>query len=112
MIVYAMRREQEIENKLVDAVDKDDALFLIDFDKSDLDDFRVAGLHRATDILCLDRHLAVAAVNQHTQRNTLGAPEVEQAVHGGANGAAGIENVVDQDEVHVVHAKINIGGLQ
>jgi hypothetical protein len=97
---------------LIDAVDEDDALFLINFDEANLDDFAVAGLNGAADVLSFDGHFAVAAIDEHAQRDALGAAEVKQAVHGGANGAAGVKDVVDEDEVHAVHGEGDIRGLQ
>lgn len=94
------------------AVDENDALFLIDFAETHFDDFRVAGLHGAADELGFNGHFAMAAVNEHAERNALRAAEIEKAVHGGANGASGVEDVVDEDEVHAVDAKGDIGRLQ
>src|SRR6266581_4080887 len=47
----------------------------------------------------LDRQLAAAAVHQHAQRDALGAPEVGELVERGADGAAGVEHVVHDDDV-------------
>src|SRR5579862_7782088 len=54
----------------------------------------------------------MAAVDQHTERDALGAAEVEEAVHGGADGAAGVQDVIDEDEVHLVDSEANVRGLQ
>ena len=97
---------------LVDSVDEDHAFFLVDFDEADLDDFRVAGLNGAADVLRFDWHFAVAAVDQHAERDTLGAAEVEEAVHGGTDGAAGVKDVVHEDEVHAVHTEGDVRRLQ
>jgi len=97
---------------LLDAVDEDDALFFIDFDEADLDDFGVGGLNGSADVLCFDGHFAVAAIDEHAERDTLGAAEVEQAVHGCADGAPGVKDVINEDEVHTVHGEGDIRGLQ
>src|SRR5258706_6548267 len=100
------------EMSLIDSGDEDDALFFINFDEPNLDDFRVAGLDRAADVLSFDGHFPVAAVDQHAKRDTLGTAEVEQAVHGGADSAAGVEHVIDENKVHAVHGEGDVGGLQ
>ena len=86
----------------IDAVDEHDAFFVIDFLEPDFDNFGGTGLHRPADILRFDGHFAMAAIDEHAKGNALRSAEVEQAVHGGANGAAGVEHVVDEDEVHAV----------
>ena len=52
------------------------------------------------------------AVDEHAKRDTPGASEIEEAIHGGANGAAGVKDVVDEHEVHPVNAKNNVRRLQ
>ena len=82
------------------AVDENDALFVVNLAEAHFDDFGVAGLHGAADELGFNGHFAMAAVDEHAERNALGAAEIEKAVHGSANGAAGVKHVVDEDEVH------------
>ena len=111
---YAEKRRDAkgVERGLVDAVDEDHALFVVNFLKADFDDFRVTGLDGAADILRFDGHFAVAAVDEHAERNALGPAEVEEAIHGGANGAPGVEDIVDEHEIHAVDGKIDVRGLQ
>jgi hypothetical protein len=97
---------------LLDAVDKHDALFLVDLAEPHFDNFAGAGLHAAADVLCFDGHFAMAALDKNAERDAPGAPEVEKAVHGGADRAAGIEDVVNQDKIHIIHAEGNVGRLQ
>src|SRR5208282_996081 len=88
------------------------ALFRIDLAETHFDDFRLASLHGAADKLGFNRHFAMAAVDEHAERNALRAAEIEETVHGGADGAAGVKDVVDEDEVHAIHAESNVGGLE
>src|SRR5262249_40418044 len=97
---------------LADAINQDDALFVINLAEADLDDFGVAGLHCAAHVLRLDGHFAMAAINEYAEGDALGAPEVEQAVHRCPDGAARVEDVVNKDEVHAIHGERNIRGLQ
>src|SRR5579863_5546078 len=53
----------------------------------------------------------MAAVNQHAEANALGAAEIEETVHGGANGAAGVEHVVHDYQVAIIHAEIDFVGV-
>jgi predicted AlkP superfamily pyrophosphatase or phosphodiesterase len=80
--------------------------------KPDFDDFRIGGLHRAANVLGFDGHFAVATIDKDAKRDTLGAAEVEEAVHGGADGASGVEDIIDEDKVHGVHGESDVGGLQ
>src|SRR5580692_1470481 len=93
-------------------VDENDALFIIDLPETDFDDLGITGLHGAADELSFNGHFAMAAVDQDAERDALGPPEVEEAVHGGANGAAGVKHVVDEDEIHLVDAEADVGRLQ
>jgi|SRR5208337_3831385 len=102
---------QEAE-RLFDAVYEDYALFFVDFREADFDDFSGTGLDAAADVLGFDGHFTVAAIDEHAERDTLGAAKIEEAVHGGADGAAGVENVVHKDQIHAVDAKCNVGRLQ
>src|SRR2546425_589084 len=56
-------------------------------------------LHLLAHDVGLDRQLAAAAVHEHAQRDALGAPEVGELVERGADGAAGVEHVVHDDDV-------------
>ena len=97
---------------LFDTVDKHDALFLVDLAQPHFDNFGGAGLHAAADVLCFDGHFAMAALDKNAERDAPRAPQVEKAVHGGADGAAGVKDVVNEDQVHIVHAEGNVGRLQ
>ena len=59
------------------AIDQDYALFAVDLTEPHFDDFAWARLHEATDKLCFDGHLAMAAVNQYAQRNAFRATQIE-----------------------------------
>src|SRR5262249_50688115 len=88
------------------------ALFVINFAKADFDNFAVAGLYHPPDVLRFDGHFAVAAVNEHAKRNAARSTKVKEAIHGGADGAASVKDVVYEDQVHAVHAKRNFRRLQ
>ena len=98
--------------RLVDAIDEDDALFVVNFPEANFDDFGVAGLNRAADELGFDRHFAMTAIDQDAQGDAAGAAEIEEAIHGCANGTPGVEDVVDEDEVHAINSEGDVRGLQ
>src|SRR3989449_3392254 len=52
------------------------------------------------------------AVHQHAKLHAPRTAEIKQAVHRGANGAAGIEDIVHQHQIHVVHGKGNVRSLK
>src|SRR3989338_5075624 len=61
------------------------------------------------DHLRLHRQFASAAIHQHCQRDFRRAAVVEQFIHRGANGAAGIEHIVHQDDMAALHVKRDAG---
>jgi hypothetical protein len=85
-----------------DAIDQNDAFVSVNFSKMNFDDFSVAGLHFAADKGCFDGQFAMAAVDQDAEANSLGAAEIEEAVHRGADGSPGVKDIVYDHEVAVV----------
>ena len=63
--------------------------------------------HDRTDVVGLHRQLAAAAIEQHRQLHPRRPAEVEDLVERGADGAAGVEDVVDQDDVLVVDREVD-----
>ena len=51
---------------------------------------------------------AVATINQHAELHLFGTSFAEQRIHGGANGAAGIQNVVYQNDVLAGNRKTDL----
>ena len=68
------------------------------------------GLHHAPDEAGLDGQLAMAAVDQHQQLHARRAAVIEQRVERRADGAAGVEHVVHQDDVLALHREGDLGG--
>ena len=58
-----------------------------------------------------DRQLAVAAVGQHREADRGRAPVGKQRLDRGADGAAGVEDVVDQDHGAVAEVEVDVGGV-
>jgi hypothetical protein len=52
------------------------------------------------------------AVNQDAQADPPRASKIEETVHGGADRTPGVKNVVDDDQVAIVHGKIDLGTLE
>src|SRR6266508_3380449 len=70
---------------------------LVDLDELHLDSLAAGGREVLADVVGADRQLAVAAVGEHRQLH-LGGPAVgEEGLDRGANGAARVEHVVDED---------------
>ena len=67
------------------------------------------GLHHASHEARFDRQFAMAAVDQHQQLHPRRPAVIEQRVERGANGPAGVEHVVHQDDVLALHAERNFG---
>lgn len=108
-----MKEERKIAAQLgLLAVDENDTLFAVNFPETHFDNFGVAGLHGPAHELRFNGHFAVAAIDEDAERDALRAPQIEKPVHGGADGAAGVEDVVHEDEIHAVDAKGDVRGLK
>src|SRR4030042_381763 len=55
------------------------------------------------DIVRADGHLAVAAVDKHRQLYGARAAEVDKGVHGSADAAAGVKNIIDEHHGLVIN---------
>lgn len=53
----------------------------------------------------------MASIDEDTHADTARPAQIEKAVHGGAGGAAGVENIIDQNEILVVDEEWNFRGL-
>jgi len=56
-----------------------------------------------------DRQLAMAAVDQDDQADLRGPAEVADRVEGGSDGPAGVEDVVDEDDLRAVDGEGDLG---
>src|SRR6185437_393209 len=81
------------------ALHQDYLLITVDFAELDFDNFAVSGLDGAADEGGFDWQFAVAAVDEREQLHAARASVIEERVEGGADGASGVEHVVDQDDV-------------
>ena len=77
-----------------------------------LDDFAVGGRHALADVVRLDRELAVAAVDEDREADGAGAPEVDDAVEGGADRPSRVEDVVAEENGAAVQVEVDLGLLQ
>src|SRR5262252_3795458 len=78
--------------------DEQHLLRLVKLREHHFDDLFLGGRYVLADVIGLDRQLAPAAVNEHGQLHAARAPEIDQLVHRGADRAAGVEHVVNQDD--------------
>ena len=63
------------------------------------------------DVVGADRQLAVAAVAEHRELHPLRAAVVEERLDRGAHGAAGEEDVVDEDDGAAGEVEVDVGGV-
>src|ERR1700752_1448558 len=80
------------------------SLFLIKLLEHHLDDLALLCGNEFADVISLNRQLAMffAAIDQDCQLYPFRAAEVDQLIERGANRAAGVEHVVDQDDVAIL----------
>jgi len=85
-----------------------DTFLAIDFLQADFDDFGIARLDRFPNKGGLDGQLPMAPVNQHQKSDPAWSAQIEKPVHGGANRAAGVKNIIHDHQVAVIYGKINV----
>src|SRR6266481_8739794 len=66
--------------KLFHSVHQNDPFFFVDLAQADFNDFRVAGLHASADVLGLDRHFAMAALDRKSTRLNSSHSSISYAV--------------------------------
>ena len=86
-------------------------LGLVGGEERDLDDLALRGRDLLAHEVGLDRQLAVAAVDQHGELHDARPAEVDQLVERRAHGAAGVEDVVAEDDPAVVDRPRQMGPL-
>ena len=63
------------------------------------------------DVVGAERQLAVAAVAEDRELHPLGAAVVEEGIDRGPDGAAGEEDVVDEDDGAAREVEVDVGGV-
>jgi hypothetical protein len=63
------------------------------------------------DVISANGHLAVTAVDEYGKLNGTGSPKIDESIHGGADAAAGEENIIDEYDGHIVDVRGNICAL-
>ena len=91
-------------------LDEQHLLVIVDFFQLDFDDLALRGRNGSADEGGFDGELAMAAVDEDQQLHAARAAVVEERIEGGANGAAGVEHVVDQDDVAAVDIEAERAG--
>ena len=64
-----------------------------------------------TDNVRLDWELPAAAFDQADQKDRGWTPKIENFVHGGPDGSPGLDYIVYQDDVPIIHFEWNVGGF-
>src|SRR4051812_26440428 len=68
--------------------------------------------HLGAAVLRTDRQLPAAAIGKDHERDAFGPSVVKELVHRGADGAAGVENVVYQQELPAADVERDLGALR
>src|SRR6266568_3932760 len=82
---------------------------LVDLDELDLDALVARGRQVLADVVGADRQLAVAAIDEHGKLDAVGTAVVEECLDRGANRAARVEDVVDEDDGLPLERKVESG---
>jgi len=96
------------QERLVGELDEENLFVVVDFAQLDFNDFAARGGDGSADEAGLDGKLAVSAVDEHEQLDALGAALVEEGVEGRADGAAGVEDVVHEDDVAAIDVEADV----
>jgi hypothetical protein len=83
----------------------------IGFGQADLDIFVAGAGDVLADVIGADGHLAMPAIDEDSQLYGAGSAEVDEGVHGGADTAAGIENVINKHDRLIVDISRDIRTL-
>src|SRR5260370_29628078 len=103
MSSISVRPRSVIDSRLL-LIDRNSVLAVL-FAQQDAHAFGAAGGKVATDEVGPHRKLAVSAIHEHSQLHRARAAAVPAAVQGGADGSAGVEEVVDVD----THLPVQVG---
>src|ERR1700735_4398654 len=106
-----LRASQRIAGASGNTIDEDDTFLAVNLLQANFHYFGVARFHGSTNERRFDRQFSMAAVDQHTKADALGAAEIEEAVHGGTDGAAGVQHVVDDYQIAVIDREIDLVGM-
>ena len=83
----------------------------VDLLEADVDPLLARRRQVFADVVGADRQLAVAAVAEDGELHPLRAAVVEERLDRGAHGAAGVEDVVDEDDGAVGEVEVDVGGV-
>ena len=83
----------------------------VDLLEADVDPLLAGGRQVLADVVGADRQLAVAAVAEHRQLHPARPAVVEERLDRGADGAAGEEDVVDEDDGALGEVEVDVGGV-
>src|SRR6266540_2498645 len=86
--------------------DQQDSVHLVHLDELHLDALVARGRQVLADVVGPDRQLAVAAVDEDGELDPVGAAVVEERLDRGADRAAGVEDVVDEDDGLALERKV------
>jgi hypothetical protein len=89
--------------------DQQDSIDFVHLDELDLDALVAGGREVLADVVRADRQLPVTAVGEHRQLHALGPAVAEERVDRGADRAAGVEDVVDEDNGHPLEREVEAG---
>jgi hypothetical protein len=89
--------------------DEQDAVDFVHLDELDLNALVAGGWQVLTDVVGADRQLAVATIGEHGELHAVGPAVAEQGLDRGADRAARVEDVVDEDDGHALDRKVQRG---
>src|SRR4029077_3635015 len=90
------------------APDEQDGVELVHLDELHLDPLSAGGGQVLADVVRPDRQLAVAPVDEHGELDARRSAVVEESLDGRADRAAGVEDVVDEDDRPSVEREIEL----
>ena len=85
------------------------ARFAVKLRQADLDELGSRGGNVFADIIGPYGQLAMAAVYQHRKLDAARSPRREYGFNGGSRRAAGVEHVINEDNIFIVHIRAYIG---
>src|SRR5438876_9356842 len=93
-------------------LEQSNAVFTVYLCHANLHNLILSRLDMLAHIVCLDRKLPVSPVDQHGKLHPPRAAKIDQAVERCAHSAAGIEDVIHQDQAQVIDVEFDGGFAQ
>src|SRR5579871_1974162 len=86
----------------------EDAVEAVHLAQLDVNPLTFRGRNILADVVRANRHLALAAIDQHRELNRFGAAQIGNRAKRRAHRAAGVEHIIDEDDAFAIERKRDV----